>query len=230
MLPAGTRLVPWRADPQARVAAHGEHDRPERGAEERLALAEGGVGEPRRDAQRVGVPVPAAAHQVVVDLGDPRVGRLLGEQERHVPLHDLHATVDVAQALLPPQVTHRGDQVHVGVRVVDGDRDRQRLVVVPAVDHDRPRAGDAGADHHVLPGEVTAHEVHRRLVGHRVLGDVVPGAEGDLVAALRGQLGDDPLGAAGPVADQHHVLGQVQRDHSSRATPAGRTAGRRPVG
>ena len=42
---------------------------------------------------------------------------------------------------------------------------------------------------------------------------------------LSGELGDDPLGAARPVTEQHHVVGQVQGNHTSRASAPDRLQG-----
>ena len=142
-----------------------------------------------------------------------------------MPLDDLHALVDVPQAVAAAQVAHGGDQVDPRIGVVDGDRHGQRLVVVPPVEDHRPRARHARPGHHVLVGEVPPHEVHVRLVGHRVLRDVVPGAQHHLEAAVGGQLRDDPLRASREVTEQHHVVGQVQGNHTSQAPAAHRLEG-----
>ena len=139
-----------------------------------------------------------------------------------MPLHALHPRADVAELLAPAQVAQRGDHVDVGMRVVDRDGDGERLVVVPPVDDRGARTAHAGPLHDVGAGEVAADEVHLGALGQRVLGHVVPRAEHDLQAALGHQLGHDPLGAAGGVAEQDDVVPEVQRDHSSRPSAPGR--------
>lgn len=114
--------------------------------------------------------------------------------------------------------------------VVDGDGDGERLVVVPRVDDGGAGAGDAGASHDILVGQVAPDEVDVRAVGQRVLADVVPRAEHHLETPVGGQLGDDPLGAPGVVAEQDDVVGEIQRDHTSRAPAPDRLQGRGELG
>ena len=177
------------------------------------------MGEPGRHPHRIRVAVAAAAHQVGVDLRDAGVAGLLGQQERHVPLDGLHAGVDVAEGVAPAEVAQRRDQVDPRVGMVDGDRDRERLVVVAGVDDRRPGSCHAGPGHHVLLGQVAADEVHVRAVGQWVLADLVPGTQHHLETPVRGQLGHDPLGATGVVAQQHDVVGEISAITPLRRLP-----------
>ena len=89
------------------------------------------------------------------------------------------------------------------------------MAITRAVDDGGAGTVDAGPGHDVLVGEVAADEVDVGIVGQRVLPDVVPRAEHHLETLVGSQLRDDPIGAPGVVAEQHAVVGEIQRDHTS---------------
>ena len=186
------------------------------------------------------------------------VGRRPAEHVGHVPLgqrqlggraHQLRrehvGVVRVEHAPLDRRAEQRLRVVHqVGVhRVVAGDEHDQGLVAGPSgparlLPERRPRAGEAGHDHGVQPGDVDAQlqrvrgghaeqlaGLQRRLQRPALLGQVAAAVRRDLPDQLRVDVGQHPLRA------QRGQLGAPPGPHErQRARPLQHQVGQHPGG